>query len=156
MKTKKTILKKACGKGGCGKGGLLKDTVKEIPSTLKEMGKNFKKAVNPGNISIGKGVGSVVRSLMPAPKQGILKDAIKKAQPMPVVKPTPGKYKPMPAPKPVPLPNKYNPMPSKPKTVPTPPIKRNPMPWTPQKGIPDQSKLKNYGVGWGGEKPTKK
>lgn len=34
-----------------------------------------------------------------------------------------------------------------------------PMPkpkWTPQKGIPDQSKLKNIGVGWGGEKPVKK
>lgn len=28
--------------------------------------------------------------------------------------------------------------------------------WTPQKGIPDQMKLKNIGVGWGGEKPIKK
>ena len=31
-----------------------------------------------------------------------------------------------------------------------------PMPkpkWTPQKGIPDQMKLKNIGVGWGGEMP---
>lgn len=30
--------------------------------------------------------------------------------------------------------------------------KVTPKPWTPQKGIPDQSKLKNIGVGWGGER----
>ena len=29
-------------------------------------------------------------------------------------------------------------------------------PWKPQKGIPDQSKVKNIGVGWGGEKSKKK
>jgi len=29
-------------------------------------------------------------------------------------------------------------------------------PWTPQKGIPDQSKVKNLGFGWGVEKPMKR
>lgn len=28
--------------------------------------------------------------------------------------------------------------------------------WAPQKGIPNQAKVKNIGVGWGGEKPNKK
>jgi len=28
--------------------------------------------------------------------------------------------------------------------------------WKPQKGIPDQMKVKNPGAGWGGEKPNKK
>lgn len=28
--------------------------------------------------------------------------------------------------------------------------------WKPQKGIPDQAKVKNIGVGWGGEKPRGK
>ena len=31
-----------------------------------------------------------------------------------------------------------------------------PKKWTPQKGIPNQAKLKNIGVGWGGEKPKAK
>lgn len=29
-----------------------------------------------------------------------------------------------------------------------------PKAWTPQKGIPDQSKINNSGFGWGGEKPN--
>lgn len=28
--------------------------------------------------------------------------------------------------------------------------------WKPQKGIPDQMKVKNPGAGWGGEKPKRK
>jgi hypothetical protein len=51
MNYKKEILKKYTGKGG-----IVMDTIKEIPGTLKTMGKNFRKAVNPGNISIGKGI----------------------------------------------------------------------------------------------------
>ena len=52
MKTQKDILKKCCN----GKGGIVGDTIKEIPGTLKEMGKNIKKGLNPGNISISRGI----------------------------------------------------------------------------------------------------
>jgi hypothetical protein len=52
MNKKKQILKKCCN----GKDGIVGDTIKEIPGTLKEMGKNIKKGLNPGNISISRGI----------------------------------------------------------------------------------------------------
>lgn len=177
-KSKKSIIKACVGKGGCGKGGLFADTVKEIPKTVAGMGKNIVKAMDPGNVAglVGRGIKGAVKSLAaptikynkflkerddkwrqegedmmngreryvpslaPSAKQGILKDAIRKAAPMPNKKPIPGKLKP------VPMPNRQLPPKLAPKPVPMP--KKAPY------IIPDQSKLKNIGVGWGGEKPS--
>jgi len=49
METKKNILKKACGKGGVN----FLDVAREIPGTLKNMGKNIRKGLDPANI-VGK------------------------------------------------------------------------------------------------------
>lgn len=52
MKNKKTILKECCG----GKGGpSVGSVIKEIPGTLKTMGQNISKGVDPAGL-VGKGI----------------------------------------------------------------------------------------------------
>lgn len=63
---KKTIIKKCIGKGGCGKGGIIGATIREIPGTVAGMGKNLKKAIDPGDVTglVKKGIKGVVNSLV--------------------------------------------------------------------------------------------
>ena len=174
MKTsKKTILKKACGKGGCGKGGPVGDAIKGAVQKAKNVGWDAMDVVERGHIvkdgtreipmkyqpqfvkdmhlkalpeTIGRKVGGAVgkaagfavgamanpvgtaikgvSSMIAPPKKALLQQAVRTASPANA------------------LINKAAPAKLKPVPV-----------WAPQKGIPDQSKVKNIGVGWGGEKP---
>lgn len=93
---KKDILKKYMGKGGPS----VKDVIREIPGTLRGMNSNLSKAVNPGNISVVRGIkkavnwvgGQVEKDMrmddnkegaLPNPKKGLMQKAVKKAIPMP-------------------------------------------------------------------------
>ncbi|MEK6885067.1 MAG: hypothetical protein AABY22_35880 [Nanoarchaeota archaeon] len=76
MQNKKTILKKYMGKGG-----KIKDTIKEIPGTLKKMAKNLSKAVDPAQLG-GKAVKAIKNRIMKNKVQSYVK---------PVAKPIPGR-----------------------------------------------------------------